>query len=179
MPVSDQNRRSFLSTLGALGLLQALPLGLAVGQEKIPAGSVLGPDGGEHLLHFRDHGNIFIKGCSDRLAFGTQQVMRGTGIPTHRHPAMEEAFYVLDGRGTFTVDDVPHPFERGSTLYIPKNSWHGFANPDHELVLLWIVTPAGLEGFFRDTCHAPDAPPKNLTREQIRAIALKYGTEFR
>ena len=44
---------------------------------------------------------------------------------------------------------------------------------------LWIVTPAGLDGFFRDTCSSPGVPPKQLTREQIRQIALKHNTEFR
>jgi hypothetical protein len=41
------------------------------------------------------------------------------------------------------------------------------------------MTPAGLDGFFRDTCNPPGAPPKQLTKEQIRETALKYGTEFR
>ncbi len=62
---------------------------------------------------------------------------------------------------------------------IPKNTWHGFANPDHELLLLWITSPTGLDSFFRETCSPPGAPSKGLTREQIKAIALKYGTEFR
>ena len=55
----------------------------------------------------------------------------------------------------------------------------GSANPDHELLLLWIMAPAGLDGFFRDTCNPPRAPPKQLTREQVNEIARKYATEFR
>ncbi|HEV2697510.1 MAG TPA: hypothetical protein VGU90_05920 [Terriglobales bacterium] len=48
---------------------------------------------------------------------------------------------------------------------------------NHELLLLWVVTPAGLDGFFRDTCSPPGVPPKQLTKEQIREIALrKYAT---
>jgi len=92
---------------------------------------------------------------------------------------MDEAFYVLEGGGIFILNDVRRSFEKGGTIFIPKNSWHGFLNPDHELLLLWIVTPAGLDGFFRDTCTPPRVPPKQLTREQISAIARKYGTEFR
>ena len=41
------------------------------------------------------------------------------------------------------------------------------------------MVPPGLDGFFRETCSLPGKPPKELTREQINAIALKYGTEFR
>jgi len=138
---------------------------------------------GEHLIHFRDRGDVFIKisaqSGSRNLALGTQQVLRGTGVPVHRHFEMDEAFYVLGGGGIFTLNDVPHLFEQGATIFIPRNSWHGFANPEHELLLLWMVTPPGLEAFFRETCSPPGAPPKQLTEEQIRQIALKCGTEFR
>ena len=146
-------------------------------------GYVLGPAEGEHLVHFRDVGNISIKvgpaTGSDSLALGTQQVTVGAGIPIHRHLLMDEAFYVLEGRGIFTLNDTRHPFEKGGTIFIPRNAWHGFANPDHELLLLWIMAPAGLDGFFRDTCNPPGVPPKQLTREQVNEIARKYATEYR
>src|SRR5262249_46907187 len=116
---------------------------------------------------------------SANLAVGTQQVMKGSGIPTHRHLKMDEAFYVLEGSGTCTLDDARHAFEKGGTIFIPKHSWHGFENPDHELLLLWLMTPAGLDSFFRETCSPPGVPSKQFSREQIRAIARKYDTEFR
>ncbi|HEY1467963.1 MAG TPA: cupin domain-containing protein [Candidatus Acidoferrum sp.] len=186
MNAFDQKRRSFLFTMGALGMSQTLPQRMVRAEAAIGAtggGYVLGTSEGEHLVHFRDHGKILIKvGAatgSDSLALGTQQVMVGTGIPIHRHLQMEESFYVLEGSGIFILNDVRHSFEKGATIFIPKNSWHGFENPDHELVFLWIVSPAGLDGFFRDTCNPPGVPPKQLTREQINEIARKYATEFR
>ena len=184
MSALEQKRRSFLFGLGGLGMSQVL-LQTSITQAQAVArqGYVLPVSGGEHLIHFRDHGNIFIKvgsaTGSDQLAFGTQQVTVGAGIPIHRHFQTDEAFYVLDGSGIFILNDVHHSFDKGGTIFIPKNSWHGFANPDHELLLLWIVTPAGLDGFFRETCNPPGVPPKQLTREQINEIARKYGTEFR
>jgi len=92
---------------------------------------------------------------------------------------MDEAFYVLEGSGSFILNDVHHPFEEGGTIFIPKNSWHGFANPDHEMLLLWIVSPAGLDSFFRETCTSPGLPPKQFTHEQINDIDRKYATEFK
>lgn len=179
----EQQRRSFLFGLGGLSISQVLPQGVAAAQSPMQQGYVLGAAEGEHLVHFRDHGNIFIKlgtatGSSD-LALGTQQVMVGTGIPIHRHFKMDEAFYVLEGSGLFILNDVRHSFEKGGTIFIPKNSWHGFENPDHELLLLWVMSPAGLDGFFRDTCSPPGMPAKQLSREQLREIARKYDTEFR
>ena len=172
------SRRGFLQTVSATGVVAALG---KAGPE--PQASVLAAAEGEHLVHFRDHGNIFIKTSpatgSSNFALGTQQVTVGTGIPTHRHLDMDEAFYVLEGSGVVTLSDVRHPFEKGGTIFIPQNTWHGFTNPDRELLLLWIVAPAGLDGFFRETCNPPGIPPKQLTQKQIKEIARKYGTEFR
>src|SRR5271154_446264 len=64
-------------------------------------GRVLDAGRGEHLVHFRDGGDIFIfSGVdtgSDSLALGTQQIKARGGIPIHRHLHMEEAFYVIEG----------------------------------------------------------------------------------
>jgi len=182
MDAFDPHRRSFLMGAGSLGLSQVLPPSSTQPHASQQA-YVLGSAEGETLMHFRDHGAIIIKASpatgSQQLSLGTQQVMRGTGIPVHRHFHMDEAFHVLEGSGSFVLNDVPHPFEKGATIFIPRNAWHSFQNPDHELLLLWIVSPPGLEDFFRETCTAPGAPSKQFTREQIHEIALKYGTEFR
>ncbi len=183
MNVPKQKRRSFLFGIGSLGISHGLAHSMTLAQTVTPQGYVLGSSEGEQLVHFRDRGKIFIKASSatgsENCALGTQQVTIGAGIPIHRHLHMDEAFYVLEGSGILTLNDARHSFEKGATIFIPKNAWHGFANPDHELLLLWIVLPAGLERFFRDTCSPPGVPPKQLTREQITEIARKYGTEFR
>ena len=183
MNVLGRKRRSFLYRLGGLSISQVLAQGVPPAQAVTPQGYVLGSTEGEQLIHFRDHGKILIKvgsaTGSDNLALGTQQVTTGAGIPVHRHLQMDEAFYVMEGSGMFILNDLRHSFEKGGTIFIPKNSWHGFVNPDHEVLLLWIMAPAGLDGFFSDTCSPPGVPPKQLTREQINEIARKYATEFR
>jgi quercetin dioxygenase-like cupin family protein len=175
-------RRSILGGAAALGISQWLA-GISGSAQAASQGFVLGANGGEHLVHFRNPGNIFIKAgaatVSPNLAFGTQQIPVGAGIPVHRHFEMDEAFYALEGNGAFTLNDVRHPLDKGGTIFIPRNAWHGFTNPDQELLLLWIVTPAGLDGFFRETCNPPGVPPKPLTKEQVGEIARKYATEFR
>ena len=71
-------------------------------------GYVLGPSEGEHLI--LRGGNIFIKvgpaAGSINFALGTQQVRVSGGIPIHRHLRMDEALYLLEGSGIFTLDDV-------------------------------------------------------------------------
>ena len=150
-------------------------------QSANPAGYVLKPNEGEHLI--QRGGNIFIKADPGRgskgLAMGTQQILVGIGIPVHRHFEMDEAFYVVDGGGTFLLQDARHPIEKGDSIFIPKNAWHGFQNPDRELLLLWIVAPPGLEAFFREVATLPGATPVTRTKEQLNEIARRYGTEFR
>ena len=183
MNAFDPERRALLFGVGGIGMSQGLSKSVAWVQTVAPEEYVLGANAGEHLIHFRDGGEIFIKvgsaTGSRNLALGTQQVKVGAGIPTHRHLQADEAFYVLGGSGVFMLNDMEHAFEAGGTIFIPKNSWHGFTNSEHELLLLWIMSPAELDGFFRETCTPPGAPPKQLTREQIKEIARKYGTEFR
>jgi quercetin dioxygenase-like cupin family protein len=174
------SRRSVV--VGAVGLAGHMWLAnKAVAQGAAPQGYVLGPNEGEHLI--QRGGSIFIKADptkgSNGLAMGTQQILVGVGIPIHRHFQMDEVFYVVDGGGSFILNDVPHPIDRGSSIFIPKNAWHGFQNPDRELLLLWIVAPPGLEAFFREVATRPGLPPVQRTKEQLNAIARKYATEFR
>jgi len=90
----------------------------------VPQGYVLGAEEGEHLIHFRDGGNILIKvdpvTGSNNLGLGTQQLPKGSGIPVHRHLHKDEAFYVIEGSGMVTLNDVCHLCERGGTIFIPK-----------------------------------------------------------
>lgn len=147
----------------------------------MPQGYVLGPRDGEHLI--LRGGDIFINvdpvTGSDGLAMGSQQILVGVGIPIHRHFEMDEAFYVIEGRGNFILNDVGYPIEKGGSIFIPKNAWHGFENAIDELVLLWTVAPAGLECFFREIATRPGAIPIQRSKEQLNEIARKYGTEFR
>jgi hypothetical protein len=96
-----KKRRSFLVGAASVGVAHALLQGRAEAEAGAGAqGYVLGPAGGEHLVHFRNPGNIFIKvdpvKGSNNVACGTQQVPVGAGIPIHRHFVADEAFYILD-----------------------------------------------------------------------------------
>lgn len=106
-------------------------------------------------------------------------MLTGVGIPIHRHFEMDEAFYIVEGAGTFILGDTQHQIEKGSSIFIPKNNWHGFQNPVRELLLLWMVTPPGLEAFFREVATRPSMPPVQRTKEELNTITRKYGTEFR
>jgi len=150
-------------------------------QRVSPQGYVLGPTEGEHLI--RNAGSIFIKvdpsKGSKNMALGTQQVPKRTGIAIHQHHEADEVLFVLEGTGFGILGDTRIRIEKGSAIYIPRGVWHGVENPDSELLLLWVVAPPGLEGFFRDVSSAPGAPPKQLTREQLNEIARQHGMQLK
>jgi oxalate decarboxylase/phosphoglucose isomerase-like protein (cupin superfamily) len=64
---------------------------------------------------------------------GTQQVPVGAGIPIHRHFRMDEAFYVLEGSGIFTLNDAQHPF------------WEGRNDIHSQECLAWVRESSGEE----------------------------------
>lgn len=181
MEAIDTPRRQLLTAIAGWGAAAVLsPVSAAASSQVTP--TVLHPEDGEHLVHFRDGGELVIyiglATGTGALSLGSQQVKQGTGIPLHRHPDMTEVFSVLEGSGTVRLDDRVIPCQAGDRIVIPPGTWHAFDNPGSELRLQWITSPAGLDGFFRETCSPPGAPPKQLTHEQIRRIALRYHTEF-
>jgi quercetin dioxygenase-like cupin family protein len=141
-------------------------------QREEAQGYVLGAADGERLIN--RGGDLFIKvdpgRGSQNVSLGTQQVPPGVGIPRHRHAHMDEFIYVIEGSGTFVLNDERHPIEKGGTIFIPKGVWHAFENPDGELVILWAVSPIGQEEFFRAISSRPGEVPKHLTAEETLAI---------
>ena len=138
---------------------------IADASRKEARGYVLGATDGEHLIN--RGGDLFIKvdpgrGSQD-VSLGTQQVPPGVGIPRHRHAYMDEFIYVLEGSGTFVLDDERHPIEKGGTIFIPKGSWHALENPGSGVVILWAVSPTGQEEFFGRSPAAPTSRP-NISR---------------
>ena len=193
MNALEQKRRSFFFGLGALGIGQVFPQGILAAQTATRQGYVFGASEGEHLVHFRDRGNIFINvgsaTGSDNLAMGTQQIMVGTGIPIHRHFQMDEAFYVLEGSGIFMLNDVARPFERGHRSSFPRT--HGMdsripvTNCSYSglcRLLAWTafsVRPATRPGCRQSQIlnlrFARDSPKIGLVRDCRREHALAFA----
>ena len=83
MTAQSPDRRAVLVGLAGAGAAHLLPQ--SASSAAASGGYVLGAAEGEHLVHFRDHGDVFIKIApstgSNNVALGTQQVMAGTGVP--------------------------------------------------------------------------------------------------
>jgi mannose-6-phosphate isomerase-like protein (cupin superfamily) len=159
---------------------QSYVLDASEGEQLVRSAAAANPSGGAPIP---GGGAVCIKADpgsgSSNMSVGTQHVPTGVGIRVHRHHKSDEVIHVLDGTGIVTLGDQRVPIAKGSTLFICKGTWHGFENPDGELELLWVVSPPGLEGYFRDIGSPPGAPPKHVSLAELNEIARRHDQEFR
>ena len=105
----------------------------------------------------------------------------GQGTPPHRQSREEEAFYIIEGRYSFLIDDRTVELERGGYAFVPRNTVHAFTNVgDTPARMLILVTPGGIhEEFFKELGEPVDAPvagPPDVAR--IVAVAAKHSMEI-
>ncbi len=66
----------------------------------------------------------------------------GQGTAEHHHVKEDEAFFVLEGRGTISVDDERFEVEKHSLVFAPVGSRHGLqADRDSRLVVIYFRSP--------------------------------------
>jgi quercetin dioxygenase-like cupin family protein len=106
----------------------------------------------------------------------------GGGPPPHYHTREEEAFYVLEGEVTFTVDGKTVLGMPGTFVQIPRGTPHAFKNRSSAPARMLIqCSPAGFEKFMAafatelPSADAPPLPPRADEIEKLLRIAPEYG----
>jgi quercetin dioxygenase-like cupin family protein len=109
-------------------------------------------------------------------------VAPGYRTPLHVHHREDEGFWVLDGHATFTVGEETIEAPAGTYLFGPRDVPHWWAAGPDGARVLYLFTPAGIEGLIEDmsvpaqTLTPPPrdlAPPRNAPE-----IARQYGCEI-
>jgi mannose-6-phosphate isomerase-like protein (cupin superfamily) len=69
----------------------------------------------------------------------------------HSHGDQVELQICFRGRGRVVVDGVSHPLVPGTSCFLGYDVKHELINesPEEDLVMLWVITPPGLENFFQ------------------------------
>jgi uncharacterized cupin superfamily protein len=107
----------------------------------------------------------------------------GGGPPPHLHTREDEFFYVLDGSFEIRIGDELHAIGPGGFAYVPRGTIHNFRNTAEAPSRILVgFTPAGMEGFFRDSGRpaTDDGPAPPVDEDEIArtmAAAPKYGVE--
>ena len=111
----------------------------------------------------------------------------GYGSVLHVHHQEDEGFYILEGQMTFYVGDQIIKARPGSYLFGPRDVPHAFTVDSGPARLLFIFSPAGLEGLIREMGEParsltvppqPDEEPDEAERERMATIGLRYGAEI-
>jgi len=99
------------------------------------------------------------------LSMGYQSIAPGGRVREHSHGDQVELQICFRGTGHVMVDGTRHELVPGTACFLGPDVKHEIFNdgPD-ELVMLWIVSPPGLEHFFeaigrpREAGSTPPAP---------------------
>jgi quercetin dioxygenase-like cupin family protein len=116
----------------------------------------------------------------DALSMGYQTIAAGGRVREHSHGDQVELQICFRGSGHVNVDGARHALAPGTACFLGYDVKHEIVNDgDEELVMLWVIAPAGLEDFFRTIGRprkAGDAPPPPFERPaDVIAIERSMG----
>jgi mannose-6-phosphate isomerase-like protein (cupin superfamily) len=98
------------------------------------------------------------------------------GPPLHRHEAMHDMFYVLEGTLTLRVGDDEREAGPGTFACVPPGVAHTFSNPGTAPVrILNFSTPSGWEDYMRELAEAASSGP--LTPEAFGRLASRHDLQ--
>jgi mannose-6-phosphate isomerase-like protein (cupin superfamily) len=110
----------------------------------------------------------------------SEELMPGSAIPVHKHLSEDEFFFFISGTGTGTLGDQTFTFKPGTSVFIPKNTWHSFQNTGKEKAFCtFSYSPAGFEDFFKEIGTLKGREFKAKSKEELDRIAKKYGMVFK
>ena len=116
----------------------------------------------------------------DALSMGYQTVAVGGRIREHSHADQIELQICFSGHGHATVDGARHELTPGTACFLGYDVRHEIVNDgDEELVMMWVISPAGLEDFFptigRPRKAGDPAPPPFERPADVVAIERAMG----
>lgn len=80
---------------------------------------------------------------------GAARDVVGDGPPPHVHREHEEAFYILEGKLTFSFGQETAVAPRGALVVVPRGTRHSFVGEAGSRCLVFAI-PGGLAGFFQE-----------------------------
>ncbi len=100
----------------------------------------------------------------DGLSMGYQTIAPGGRVHPHSHDKNVELLICFSGSGRILLDGEPHELVPGTACFLGYGVTHEIINQgEDDLVLMWVITPGGLESFFaevgRPRQHGDTAPP--------------------
>lgn len=110
-----------------------------------------------------------------RFALVEHTIAPGTiAAPMHMHSKEDEFSFVRTGTFAAILGGVEIQAGPGDLVFKPRGQWHTFWNPGEEPTrVLEIISPAGLEEFFR----LVDAPEAEQNPDLIAEMSARIGCD--
>src|SRR5918992_2158022 len=148
-------------------------------------GYSLAPGDGERIWIVGDTMTLKATGATTggKLVLLENLTAPGGGPPPHVHTREDEFFFVLEGTFEIRVGAELHVLGPGGYAYVPRGTVHNFRNVSETASRILVgFTPAGIEGFFRESGRPPTddgtAPPVDDDEvARTMAAAPTYGLE--
>jgi quercetin dioxygenase-like cupin family protein len=99
------------------------------------------------------------------------------GPPMHTHTREDESFVCLAGRLEVSLGGDVFELVHGDYLLLPRHVPHAFRNPyDDEARVMSVVSPAGLERYYRALA---EMPPGKRDMAKMASIMEDFGIEMK
>ena len=99
-----------------------------------------------------------------------------SGPPPHLHTREDESFVCLAGKLDVTLGGREFVLGPGDYLFLPRDVVHTFRNPYRdESRVVSVVSPAGLEAYYRALGELPPGP-KDIS--MLQKIMAEFGIEL-
>ena len=110
---------------------------------------------------------------------------KGNVPPPHIHHREDEIFYVVEGEIVVSVGDRTIMGKAGTMVFLPRDVPHSFTIESEQSRMLILLTPAGLEEWFKEfsvpapamTLPPAEEPAYGEVQRMLEA-APRYGIEF-
>ena len=115
----------------------------------------------------------------DHVSLGYQTIAPKSHVREHSHSEQIEMLICFRGQGRFLLVGVSHDVVAGTSCFAGYDVKHEIINEseDEDLVMMWVITPAGLEDFFETigrTRARGDAAPEPFARPET-VVAIERG----
>ena len=112
---------------------------------------------------------------TDKIVFNVYFLEPRQILNLHKHPESDEMFYIVEGRGQFTLGNEQIMVDSGSAVYGPTNTPHGIVNSgSKEMVVISVQAPKPVQTVYSENstitcpvCKQEDIIPVNAKEGDI------------
>lgn len=137
----------------------------------------------EHqLLQWLGHSTVKVlldasKSGGELSVLRTQQ-FAGDAAPWHLHGREDETMVLLDGAAIVWIGEDRHQLGPGGVAFMPRDVPHAYVIQSETADAMFLITPPGLEEFFRQAGHDLATPLPDgwsLTPDVLSAAFAEHG----